>query len=85
VATVTSAAPAALRLPTPLRRALILGAPLVLAVYEIFHPRPDVTVEGVMEVAGWFALFHAIQLVLFSFLMLSIAYWRRTWVCWGTG
>jgi cytochrome bd-type quinol oxidase subunit 2 len=52
---------------------LILLPPLVLAVYEIFHPQPDVTAAAVMEVAGWFALFHAIQLVLFPFLVLSIA------------
>ena len=31
------------------------------------------TAAAVMEVAGWFALFHAIQLVLFPFLVLSIA------------
>jgi len=56
-----------------LRRVLILAPPLVVAVYEVFHPMPDVTAAAVMEVAGWFALFHAIQLVLFTFLVLSIA------------
>lgn len=56
-----------------LRRVLILAPPLVLAVYEVFHPQPDVTAAAVMEVAGWFALFHAIQLILFPFLVLSIA------------
>ena len=60
-------------LSTPARRALILGPPLVVAVYEIFHPRPDVTAAAVMDVAGWFALFHAIQLVLFPLLVVSIA------------
>ena len=61
------------RLPTTLRRALIIGPPLVLAVYEIFHPAPELNAAAVMDVAGWFALFHAIQLVLFPFLVLSIA------------
>jgi hypothetical protein len=66
-------APAERHLSTTARRALILGPPLVVAVYEIFHPRPDVTAAAVMDVAGWFALFHAMQLVLFPFLVLSIA------------
>ena len=70
---VATAAPAERQLSTTLRRVLILAPPLVLAVYEIFHPQPDVTAAAVMEVAGWFALFHAIQLVLFPFLVLSIA------------
>jgi hypothetical protein len=73
VATAASAAPAELRLPASLRGALILAPPLVLAVYEIFHPSPDVTAEAVMEVATWFAVFHVIQLFLFPFLLLSIA------------
>src|SRR5687767_1960215 len=60
------------QLPATLRRALILAPPLVLAVYEIFHPRPDQTVEAVMDVAGWFTLFHVIQLFLIPFLILSI-------------
>jgi hypothetical protein len=70
---VSTAAPAVRRLSTTLRRLLILAPPLVVAVYEIFHPQPDVTAAAVMEVAGWFALFHAIQLVLFPFLVLSMA------------
>jgi hypothetical protein len=71
--TIATAAPAERRLSHTARRILILGPPLVVAVYEIFHPNPDVTAAAVMDVAGWFALFHAIQLVLFSFLVLSIA------------
>ena len=70
---VSTSAPAERRLSPTLRRILILAPPLVVAVYEIFHPNPDVTAAAVMEVAGWFALFHAIQLVLFPFLVLSIA------------
>jgi hypothetical protein len=72
---VASVAPPAARewqLPATLRRVLILAPPLVLAVYEIFHPRPDVTVEAVMDVATWFTVFHVIQLFLIPFLILSI-------------
>ncbi len=73
MASVATAAPGHRALSTQARRALILAPPLVLAIFEIFHPQPDVTAAAVMEVAGWFALFHAIQLVLFPFLVLSIA------------
>lgn len=73
MASVATEAPAERQLSSTTRRALILAPPLIVAIYEIFHPRPDVTAEAVMEVAGWFALFHAIQLVLFPLLVLSIA------------
>jgi hypothetical protein len=73
VTSVASSSPDERVLSGTTRRALILGPPLVVAVYEIFHPNPDVSAEAVMEVAGWFALFHAIQLVLFPLLALSIA------------
>lgn len=68
----TPPAPAERQLSPTLRRALILAPPLVLAVYEIFHPNPDQTVEAVMDAAGWFTLFHVIQLFLIPFLILSI-------------
>jgi hypothetical protein len=73
VTTVATTAAGEQGLSTTARRALILGPPLVVAVYEIFHPNPDVTAAAVMDVAGWFAVFHAIQLVLFPLLALSIA------------
>lgn len=72
MATVATAATAERQASTTLRRALILAPPLVVAVYEIFHPKPDVNAAAVMDVAGWFALFHAIQLFLFPLLVLSI-------------
>jgi hypothetical protein len=72
VAVVATPAAQEWQLPATIRRALILAPPLVLAVYEIFHPRPDQTVEAVMDVAGWFTLFHVIQLFLIPFLILSI-------------
>ena len=55
---------AAWALPATLRRVLLLAPPLALAVLEFFHPAPDVNAQAVMEVATWFAVFHAIQLVL---------------------
>ena len=73
MASVATTTRAGRQLSTTARRLLILGPPLVVAVYEIFHPQPDVTAAAVMDVAGWFALFHAIQLVLFVLLVLSIA------------
>ena len=73
MASVATGGPAERQRSTTARRALILGPPLVVAVYEIFHPMPDVNAAAVMDVAGWFALFHAIQLVLFPLLVLSIA------------
>jgi hypothetical protein len=59
-------------LPTALHRVLLLGPPLALAVLEIFHPQPDVNAQAVMDVATWFALFHAIQLVLIGLTGLSV-------------
>jgi len=59
-------------LPATRRRVLLLGPPLALAVLEIFHPQPDVTPEAVMDVATWFAVFHAIQLVLIGLVGLSV-------------
>ena len=73
MASVATTVPGDRALSTLTRRALILGPPLVVAIFEIFHPQPDLTAAAVMDVAGWFALFHAIQLVLFPFLALSIA------------
>lgn len=59
-------------LPTTLRRALLLAPPLALAVLEILHPAPDVNAQAVMDVATWFALFHAIQLVVIGLVGLSV-------------
>ena len=59
-------------LPASLRRVLLLGPPLALAVLEVFHPAPEVNAEAVMDVATWFAAFHAIQLVLIGLVGLSV-------------
>ncbi len=58
--------------PQPFRRMLVLAPPLTIAVLEIFHPQPDVTAQAIMDVATWFAVFHAIQLVLIGLVALSV-------------
>jgi hypothetical protein len=58
--------------PATLRRALLLVPPLAFAAFEGIHPRPDVNAEAVMDVATWFAGFHAIQLVLIGLVALSV-------------
>jgi hypothetical protein len=59
-------------LPATQRRVLMLAPPLALALLELVHPAPDVNAEAVMEVATWFAVFHAIQLVLIGLVGLSV-------------
>src|SRR5918997_1180639 len=54
-----------------LRRAVLLGTPLVLAVLEIFHPRPS-GVAGSVEVGGWFMWFHIIQVPLIGLIALAV-------------
>jgi len=63
---------AAWRLPVTLRRLLLLGPPLGLAVLEIFHPQPDENAQALMDVATWFITFHAIQLALTGLVALSV-------------
>ena len=58
---------------TMARRVLLLAPPLAFAVFEGLHPRPDVNPQAVMEVATWFATFHAIQLVLVGLVAVSVA------------
>jgi hypothetical protein len=60
------------RLPVVLRRTLLLGPPLALAVLEIFHPQPDETAKALLDVSTWFAGFHVIQLTLTGLLALSV-------------
>jgi hypothetical protein len=59
-------------LPATLRQVLLLLPPLVFAAYAGIHPRPDVEIQEVMDVATWFAVFHVIQLVLMGFVALSV-------------
>ena len=60
------------RMPTPVRRVLLLAPPLLLAVLEVLHPNPEVTAQAVMDVATWFAVFHVIQLVLVGLVAVSV-------------
>jgi hypothetical protein len=55
-----------------LRRAVLLGAPLALAVLEIFHPeRPDSASEAV-EQGVWFMWFHFVQVPLIGLMALAV-------------
>lgn len=56
----------------PARRMLILGPPLALGVWETIHPRPDVNVQSVMEIATWFMVFHLVQLPLIVLVAVSV-------------
>ena len=56
----------------PLRAVLMVVPPLLLAILEVFHPQPDQTTEGVMDVATWFLGFHLIQLVLIGLVAFSV-------------
>lgn len=54
-----------------LRRLVLLGTPLALAVLEVFHPQPDSVAEGV-EQGAWFMWFHMIQLLLTGLIALAV-------------
>ena len=60
------------RLPRPLRRALLLAPPLMLAALEIFHPEPDFNAQALVDASTWFAGFHVIQLALTGLVALSV-------------
>ena len=55
-----------------LRLVLLLLPPLLLAILETLHPQPEPTVQAMLDVATWFAVFHAIQLVLIGLVALSV-------------
>lgn len=54
-----------------LRRLVLLGTPLALALLEILHPQP-VGVRENVEQAGWFFAFHMIQLPLIGLIALAV-------------
>ena len=57
---------------TVLRRLVLLGTPLALALLEYFHPeRPSGASEAV-EQAGWFMWFHIIQVPLIGLIALAV-------------
>ena len=59
-------------MPAALRRVLLLLPPLLLAGLEVVHPQPDENAQSLMDVATWFAGFHAVQLVLIGLVGLSV-------------
>jgi hypothetical protein len=59
-------------LPGTIRRVLLLVPALAFAVFEVFHPNPEINAEAVMDVATWFAAFHAIQLLLIGLVAVSV-------------
>jgi hypothetical protein len=54
-----------------LRRLVLLGTPLALALWEIFHPQPGGVAESV-EQGGWFMWFHMIQVPLIGLIALAV-------------
>jgi hypothetical protein len=54
-----------------LRRVVLLGSPLALAILEIFHPHPA-GVAGAVEQGGWFMWFHIIQVPLIGLIALAV-------------
>jgi hypothetical protein len=54
-----------------LRRIVLLGTPLALAVLEIFHPHPTGVADAV-EQGGWFMWFHIIQVPLIGLIALAV-------------
>lgn len=56
-----------------LRRFILLGTPLVLAVLMLFHPSPyeDLTGE-LVPIADWWLTIHTLQFILFAFMGASV-------------
>ena len=59
-------------LPGTIRRVLLLVPALAFAVFAVFHPNPEINAQAVMDVATWFAAFHAIQLLLIGLVAVSV-------------
>jgi hypothetical protein len=60
-----------------LRRLVLLGTPLVLAVLMLFHPSPYEDLTGqLVPIANWWLTIHTLQFVLFAFMGASI--WMLT-------
>jgi hypothetical protein len=55
-----------------LRRVVSLGAPLALALLEIFHPERPSSASETVEQGGWFMWFHFIQLPLIGLIALAV-------------
>jgi hypothetical protein len=60
-----------------LRRIILLGTPLALAVWMLFHPSPyDDLLGELVSIAGWWIALHTIGFVLFAFM--GAAVWLLT-------
>lgn len=55
------------------RRLILLGPSLALAVLMLFHPSPYDDVAGeLLPIAGWWTLLHTVQFFLFAFVGASV-------------
>jgi hypothetical protein len=57
---------------TVLRRLVLLGTPLALALLEIFHPEQPSGASEAVEQGGWFMWFHIIQVPLIGLIALAV-------------
>jgi hypothetical protein len=55
-----------------LRRVVLLGTPLALAILEIFQPEQPNSASEAVEQGGWFMWFHFIQVPLIGLIALAV-------------
>jgi hypothetical protein len=55
-----------------LRRVVLLGAPLALALLEIFHPERPTSATEAVEQGVWFMWFHFLQVPLIGLIALAV-------------
>src|ERR687895_2523603 len=55
-----------------LRRVVLLGAPVALAILEIFHPERPSSASEAVEQGVWFMWFHFIQVPLIGLIALAV-------------
>jgi hypothetical protein len=55
-----------------LRRVVLLGSPLALALLEIFHPERPTSAGEAVEQGAWFMWFHFIQVPLIGLMTLAV-------------
>jgi hypothetical protein len=57
---------------TLLRRLVLLGTPLALAILEVFHPERPSSASEAVEQGAWFMWFHFIQVPLIGLIALAV-------------
>jgi hypothetical protein len=57
---------------TVLRRLVLLGTPLALALLEFFHPEQPSGASGAVDQGAWFMWFHIIQVPLIGLIALAV-------------